>query len=155
MEQQPQDTNPGSVEPAFVEAVEVHPGRFTLRKLHATDIKYLTRIVSKIGIREFSAVLQSEDVMGVFASFSQKQDAGEEVDVSYVGIVAITEVAGIIVNNYEKCEDDLVSFCAAVSGMSADEVLALDLDEFVELVITIVKKDDFKRAFTVASALFK
>ena len=128
--------------------------RFVLRRLQATDVRTLSTIISKIGIKEFAPALTSDEVMGTFRAIAEKEDADQN-DMTFAGITASLEVVSIILANYGKCEQDLFAFMGSVAGLKTEEVGELPLDEFAELLISIVKRQDFKSFFSVARRLFQ
>ena len=128
--------------------------RFTLRRLQATDVRTLSNIISKIGIKEFAPALTSPEVLNTFKEIAEKDDA-DQMDMTYAGITASLEVVSIILANYGKCEQDLFAFMGSVAGLSVEQIAALPLDEFAELLIEIVKMQDFKSFFSVARRLFQ
>lgn len=128
--------------------------RFTLRRLQATDVKSMSIIISKIGVKEFAPALTSPEVMNTFKEIAEKDNA-DQMDMTYAGITASLEIVSIILANYEKCEQNLFAFMGSVAGLSVEEVAQLPLDEFAELLISIVKMEDFKSFFSVARRLFQ
>lgn len=134
--------------------VEDEAPRFVLRRLQATDIKPLSAIISKIGVNQFAGALNSPEVMGAFQSLAEKENP-DQAEVTYAGVTAALEVVSIIIDNYAKCERDLFAFMGSVAGLKVEDVETLGLDEFTELLVAIVKMEDFERFFKVARRLFQ
>ena len=65
------------------------------------------------------------------------------------------EIAGVILGNYERCQNDVFSFLASLSGMDIKQIESLPLDTFTEMVFDVVKKEEFKDFMKVVSKLFK
>ena len=87
-----------------------------------------------------------------------KAIAGGESGIEAVGAVGVSvafEIAGVILGNYERCQNDVFSFLASLSGMDIKQIESLPLDTFTEMVIDVVKKEDFKNFMKVVSKLFK
>ena len=57
--------------------------------------------------------------------------------------------------NLPKCEKEIYSFLAGLSGMTAKEIADLDMVTFTEIVIAVVRKEEFQDFFKVVSGLFK
>ena len=112
----------------------------TLRPLEAKDIAPMASILSKIGVKQFKDCFPT-DV--------------KTKDMEAVGISVAFEIAGIILANYEKCQDDIFKFLASLSGMTKEEVEKLSLATFMEMVVALVQKDEFKDFFSVVSKLLK
>lgn len=122
---------------------------YTLRKLEAKDIAPMASILSKIGLKEVKNCFNPDDLKAI---------AGNENSMEAVGAVGVSvafEIAGVILSNYEKCQNDVFSFLASLSGMDIKQIETLPLDTFTEMVIDVVKKEDFKDFMKVVSKLFK
>lgn len=115
---------------------------YTLRKLEAKDIAPMASIINKMGWKEFKTAFQSESV----------KDMG---DINKMGMAVAFDMVGIVLANYEKCQQDVFSFLASLSGLKAKQIESLSPAEFAEMVIAVVQKEEFKDFFTVVSKLFK
>ena len=123
--------------------------KYTLRKLEAKDIAPMASILSKIGLKE---------VKNCFSPVDMKAIAGGEGSIEAVGAVGVSvafEIAGVILSNYERCQNDVFSFLASLSGMDIKQIESLPLGTFAEMVIDVVKKEEFKDFMKVVSKLFK
>lgn len=128
-----------------IQAVE--PKKIELRKLEAKDIAPVVSILSKIGLKEIKECFNPADLQELAKS-------GEEAATA-VGLTVFTELAGVIFGNYEKCQDDIFRFLASLSGKSKEEIASLPMDSFAEMVIEVIKKEEFKDFFSVVAKLFK
>ena len=123
--------------------------KYTLRKLEAKDIAPMASILSKIGLKEVKNCFSPDDMKAI---------AGGEGGIEAVGAVGVSvafEIAGVILSNYERCQNDVFSFLASLSGMDIKQIESLPLGTFAEMVIDVVKKEDFKDFMKVVSKLFK
>ena len=123
--------------------------KYTLRKLEAKDIAPMASILSKIGLKEVKNCFSPDDIKAI---------AGGEGGIEAVGAVGVSvafEIAGVILSNYERCQNDVFSFLASLSGMDIKQIESLPLGTFTEMVIDVVKKEDFKDFMKVVSKLFK
>ncbi|MEE0517519.1 MAG: hypothetical protein UC708_06525 [Anaerovoracaceae bacterium] len=122
---------------------------YELRKLEAKDIAPMASILSKVGIREVKNCFSPDD-MKVIANSEGNMEA-----VGAVGVSVAFEIAGVILRNYERCQNDIFSFLSSLSGMDIKQIESLPLDTFTEMVIDVVKKEEFKDFIKVVSKLFK
>jgi len=113
--------------------------KYKLRKLTIKDFAPISRIISKVGVKEFAKVLQSDELMETFRGLSGNSDN----DVTYAGISAVVEVIGVVLENYEKAEADLLSFLASMAGISAKELGDEEPAVLVELIKGVVTQDGF------------
>ena len=123
--------------------------KYTLRKLEAKDIAPMASILSKIGLKEVKNCFSPDDMKAI---------AGGEGGIEAVGAVGVSvafEIAGVILSNYERCQNDVFSFLASLSGMDIKQIESLPLDTFTEMVFDVVKKEEFKDFMKVVSKLFK
>ena len=143
-------TNPETYENTADHIPEKEEGKaYALRKLKAKDIAPMASILSKIGLKEVKNCFSPDDMKAI---------AGGEGGIEAVGAVGVSvalEIAGVILGNYERCQNDVFSFLASLSGMDIKQIESLPLDTFTEMVIDVVKKEDFKDFMKVVSKLFK
>lgn len=116
---------------------------FEIRPLSYSDIAPMTRIISRIGVREFANAMSPESVRAMMGG---SEDRAEKV--SKVSISLVFELAGIVLANFESVSDDLAKFLGSVSGMTAKEVKALSLADTYDLLQAILSSQDFKDFFT-------
>jgi len=134
-----------------IEPEEAYVSKYTVRRLGQQDILPLIKILRQIGFRQFASVLTSPDLQETFISVFGESG---EADPTIAGIVMVSEIVGVIVDNYESCEDSLRVFCASVTGLTVPEIEELPLEDFIEIILLIVKSDSFKAVFTVARNCF-
>jgi len=114
---------------------------YELRKLCARDIFPMSKILSKIGIKEFKECFASEEVKTMVAQMS----SGEKpADVESVGMTVVLEVADIFLGNLSSCEEHIYQLLAGLSGKTKKDIAELPMDVFVSMIIDIIKKEEFK-----------
>lgn len=125
---------------------------YELRTLCADDVFPMFKIISKIGIKEFKSCFESEDVKEAIKSATN----GETQDgLEVIGLGVALEIASVIMANVPQAKEDIYLFLAQVSGMSKDDIRNLPISTFTEMIIDVVKKEEFKDFFGVVSKLFK
>ena len=123
--------------------------KFTLGKFKATDIVTMATMLSKIGLGKVTDVFGKENVMKLIA---ENKDTGDTT--AYTGMAIAFQVAEVILGNLEKCQGELYTLLANISGMTVEEVKNLDAEDFFELIVETVQLDQFKDFIKVASRLF-
>jgi len=123
---------------------------YTFRKLSSKDIFLMTKILGKIGIRQFKGCFEGEALDALVASFKEKKT---DEALMQVGISIGFEGIDIIMGNLHKCESDIYDLLASVSGVPASEIEA-DALLFVEMLIDFFKKPEFPAFIKVVSKLF-
>lgn len=121
---------------------------YTLRALEAKDVFIVSKIIGSIGIKEFRASFESDAVKATMKN-------AQNTDVMAVGMTVFLDIADVIFRNIPKCEKDVYAFLASLSGMEIEEVESLPMVTFIEMIIDVIKKEEFKDFMTVVSKLFK
>lgn len=134
---------------------------YELRGLMADDMFIMFSIISKIGIKEFKACFESDDVKAAVLNMAKKADengdaeADEGADVVSVGISVALDIASILLANIGKCKNDIYALLSSLSGMKAGDIAKLPAKTFTSMVIDLVKKEEFADFFQDAVKLFK
>ena len=123
--------------------------KYELRRLNASDIFMMSKILSSIGIKEFRKCLDSENI-GELVKGTKTEDTAAKV-----GVAVMFDIAGIVLDNLPSCEKYVYAFLANLSGLKADEIAALPMAEFAEMVVDVIKKEDFRDFMKVVSRSFK
>ena len=118
-----------------------------LRQLTSKDIFPMSKIISKIGIKEFKDCFGSDDVKAA----TRNKD---NVDLTTLGMNIMFDVGGVILTHLPDCEKDLYTFLADLSGASVQDLRNISMAEFMEMIVDLVQKEEFRDFFRVASRLF-
>jgi hypothetical protein len=124
---------------------------YTFRQLTSKDIFPMSKIISKIGIKEFKECFESDAVKALV----KKAGKDKEADTSAVGFTIVIDIAGVILSHLPDCEKDIFNFLASVTGLKVSEIENASMADFAEMIIELVKKEDFKDFIGVVSRLFK
>ena len=119
--------------------------KYTLRKLCADDMFVMFRIISKIGIKDLRKCLAAADVK---AALSGK-------DVNTVGVAVAFEVAAVLMEHLPDCKKEIYTLLERLSGMKEKELAELDMATFTQMIIDVIRKEEFKDFFTAVSKSFK
>lgn len=142
------------------ETVETEEKQYQLRALCAKDIFPMSKIINKIGIKEFSKAFQSEDIQKLIQSFQKDAEETAEKNTEedaaiLVGVSVAFELVTIILEKLPGCEEDIYGLLASLSGLTKAEVRDLPLDVFMELIVEVVRKEEFANFIKVVLKLFK
>ena len=64
-------------------------------------------------------------------------------------------LATVIIENLPKVENDLYNFIGSVIDVKAKDVAKMDMGEFMDILVAIIQKEEFKDFFKRASKLIK
>ena len=78
-----------------------------------------------------------------------------DVITSQVGLNVVMSLATVIIENLPKIENDLYNFIGSVIDMKPKDVAKMDMGDFMEVLVTIIQKEEFKDFFKRASKLIK
>ena len=123
---------------------------FELRRMTSADIFPMCTIIKKIGIDEVKKIINSPELMSLVSNSKGKDDRTTAIGMSFM-----LDIASLIVGNIPKIEADLYKFLASMSKMTEKELREISPADFLELVIAVLKHEDFKDFFKVASQLLK
>ena len=113
---------------------------FDLRPLVASDMGAICKIISAIGVRQFKECFNVGDFKGK--------------DVESVGFSVIFDIAGIIIANIPRAEEEIQAFLASLTGLKLSEVKKMPFADYGELVLEVVMKEDFRDFFKRVMKLF-
>ena len=123
-----------------------------LRKLQASDIFSMVRIINGIGFKTIKDSINVDEINEIRKGMT---DENSDVIASKVGTNVVMSILGTLIENLPKIENDVYEFAGNVAGMKAKDVAKMDAGDFIELLISIFTKDEFKDFFTRASKLIK
>lgn len=125
---------------------------YTFRKLQATDVFLMFKLLSKMGISQFAESLGKESVQKMIGTLTAENTVADLAN--SVGIAVTLEIVNIVLDNLSKCENEVIQILSDTSNLTVDEVKTLDFATFTEMVIDFIKKDEFKDFIKVVSKLF-
>lgn len=122
---------------------------YEFRTLCSKDIFPMCKIISAIGIKEFRSCFESDEVKRVAAQ------GGKNPDYSAVGIGIFIDIAGVIIGNIPKCENEIFVFLASISNLSRKQIEEMEIASFAQMIIDVIQKPEFKDFIGVVSKLLK
>lgn len=134
-----------------METAVVEPA-YTLRKLEAGDLFPLTAIISKIGIKQIKDCFATDDVMEAIKNMGAD---GENNSIEKIGLSLALEMANVVFANLQNCRNDIYNLLSQLSGKTQDEIAHLPLHIFMQMIIDVIRKEEFKDFFGVAAGLLK
>ena len=123
-----------------------------LRRLQATDLFSMVKILNGIGLKNFKDVIDTDKIKEMRKNIND--DNAEQV-VSDIGMNVVMSVLSVILENLPSVETDLYNFIGSIANMKAKDVAKMDIGDFMDLLISIAQKEEFKDFFKRASKLIK
>ena len=129
---------------------------YNMRNLQATDIFSVVKILNGIGLKNIKESIDFEEINKIRKGMTEDnaEDNSEKV-YSQVGVNVVMSIATVILENLPNVESDLYNFIGSVIDMKAKDVAKMDMGEFMDILVTIIQKEEFKDFFKRASKLIK
>ena len=125
---------------------------YNMRNLQATDIFSVVKILNGIGLKNIKESIDFEEINKIRKGMTE--DNADAVT-SQVGVNVVMSIATVILENLPNVESDLYNFIGSVIDVKAKDVAKMDMGEFMDVLITIIQKEEFKDFFKRASKLIK
>lgn len=138
-----------TVEPAYM-----------LRNLAAKDVFPMVKIISKIGINEFMNAFESEEIKKLVSAIStdnkeKEEDSGEKDGMTVIGISVALNISNTLLGHLGDCEQEIYTFLCGLSGKGKEELMEMPMNTFLEMVVDVFKKEEFRGFIGVVSRLVK
>ena len=125
---------------------------YNMRNLQATDIFSVIKILNGIGLKNIKEAINLDEINNLRKGMTEDN---ADVITSQVGLNVVMSITTIILENLPNVESDLYNFIGSVIDMKAKDVAKMDMSDFMDLLITIIQKEEFKDFFKRASKLIK
>ena len=125
---------------------------YEMRKLQATDLFSVVKILNGIGLKNVREAINIDEINNVRKGMTE---GNADVITSQIGLNVVMSLATVILENLPKIENDLYNFIGSVIDMKPKDVAKMDMGEFMDVLITIIQKEEFKDFFKRASKLIK
>ena len=123
-----------------------------LRRLQASDLFSMVRILNKVGFKNVKDAINVDEIKNLKSTMTEEN---AKAVTSEIGINVVMSIVGVVLEHLPNVETDLYNFVGSVANMKANAVAKMDVGEFMDLLIEIGKKEEFKDFFNRASKLIK
>ena len=136
------------------EQIEQKP--YEIRPLNARDIFPMTKIIRKIGLKDFGKCFEPEEIKAITGAFSEHSEEETMEDLAeIVGVSVILKIMDIILEHLPDAGEEVFAFIAGLIGRTKDEVATLPMDVFFELLVDVFKRKEFVGFMKAVSRLVK
>lgn len=129
--------------------LEAEQPAYKLRALKAKDVFLMSKIIGSIGIDKMKDCFQSDAVQGLM------QGEKNASLLESAGAAIFFDLANVILNHLSACEKDLYVFLAGLSGLDKNEIASLPMNTFLEMLMDVIRKEEFRDFIKVVSRLLK
>lgn len=132
------------------------PKMYEIRPLNARDIFPMTKIIRKIGLKDFGKCFEPEEIKAITDTFSENSEEKSMEDLAeIVGVSVVLKIVDIILEHLPDAGEEVFAFIAGLIGRTKDEVAMLPMDVFFELVVDVFKRKEFVGFMKAVSRLVK
>lgn len=117
---------------------------YTLRALQSDDLFLMLKVINKIGIKEVKKCFESEAVVKAITAMT---DGKKVKDTAAVGMTVMLEIADVLARNLPACRDELYQLLSTLSGMTVEEIAKLPMLTMVDMVMDVIKMQEFADFF--------
>lgn len=136
-------------------AVEETKPLYTLRPLLSKDVFPMVKIISKIGINEFTKAFESEEIKQLVTAITSDKEKQDSDKLTLVGISVALDIGNTILGHIGSCENEIYAFLSNLSGMTQEELAELPINTFLEMLVDVFKKEEFRGFIGVVSKFIK
>lgn len=142
-------------EPVTEQAVEEKP--YTIRPLNARDIFPMTKIIRKIGLKDFGKCFEPEEINAIVETFSEENGTEKNVNdlAEVVGVSVVLKIVDIILEHLPEAGEEVFAFVGGLIGKTKDDVATLPMDVFFDLIVAVFKRKEFVGFMKAVSRLVK
>ena len=119
----------------------------TPRPLKGTDIYQLTSIIGKIGVRNIMRCMNALDVQEAVEGGEQMEDKAKA---EMIGTLIFYGVIDVVLERLEYCEGAICKLLAKLYDMQESEVKELGANKYLDMLIAVVKDENFVDFFKQA-----
>lgn len=112
-----------------------------LRELKASDLGAVCKIISGIGVKEFRNCFDVSELK-------------DKKNIEKLGMEIVFSIGGIVIENIPRMQKDIDTFLASLTGQKVSEIQDMSLADYGELIITVIRKEEFRDFFVRAMKLF-
>ena len=128
---------------------------YELRNPQATDLFVVSKIIKAVGIKNIADCFKSEKLEEFKAKVAEKGVPASEQEASEAGMIVMTDIGELIFEKLEFVQEDVFKFMSNLSGLTVENVKSMDIVEFAELFMAIIKNPKFADFIEVVLKSFK
>lgn len=128
---------------------------YELRNPQASDLFVVSKIIKVVGIKNIANCFKSEEIDAFKAKIADGNTPATEAEVAEAGTIIMTSIGELVFDKLDIVQEDVFKFMANLSGLTVDEVKSMDIVEFAEMFMEIIKNPKFADFIEVVLRSFK
>lgn len=127
---------------------------YELRNPQANDLFVVAKIIKVVGIKNIVNCF-SNKIEEFKATNAERETPTTEAEQFELGVGVMGDIGELIFEKLDLVQDDVYKFMANLSGLSIDEIACMDIVEFAEMFMDIIKNPKFADFIRVVLKSFK
>ena len=128
---------------------------YELRNPQASDLFVVTRIIKTVGLKNVADCFNNDEIKAYKDRIADKETPVNDNDLYNAGMMAMTAFGELILEKLELIQEDIFKFLSNLSGLSMDDVKTMDIVDFAEMVMAVIKNPKFADFIKVVLKSFK
>ena len=128
---------------------------YELRNPQASDLFVVTKIIKAVGLKNVANCFDSDELKAFKDKIADKETPATDEELRKAGLIAMTSIGELIFEKLDLVQEDIFKFLSNLSGLSMDDVKAMDIVEFAEMFMTVIKNPKFADFIKVVLKSFK
>ena len=128
---------------------------YELRNPQASDLFVVSKIIKAVGIKNIANCFKSEKLEEFKAKLANKDTSATEQEKSEAGLIVMTDIGELIFDKLDIVQEDVFKFMSNLSGLAIDDVKSMDIVDFAEMFMTIIKNPKFADFIEVVLKSFR
>ena len=128
---------------------------YELRNPQASDLFVVSKIIKAVGIKNIANCFKSEEIEAFKAKFADKDVPMTEEDQYEAGMIAMTSIGELIFEKLDLVQEDIFKFLSNLSGLKVEDVKSMDIVDFAEMFIDVIKNPKLADFIKVVLRSFK
>ena len=128
---------------------------YELRNPQASDLFVVTRIIKTIGLKNIIDCFDNDKIKAFKGKIADKEAPVNDEDLYKAGMLAMTSIGELIIEKLDILQEDIFKFLSNLSGLSIDDVKSMDIVDFAEMIMAVIKNPKFADFIKVVLKSFK
>ena len=128
---------------------------YELRNPQASDLFVVSKIIKAIGLKNVANCFNNEEIKAFKDKITERGTPASDEELQKAGLMMMTSIGELIFEKLDIVQEDIFKFLSNLSGLSMDDVKSMDIVEFAEMVMTVIKNPKFADFIKVVLKSFK
>ena len=128
---------------------------YELRNPQASDLFVVTKIIKSVGLKNVAQCFDSDEIKSIKEEIAERGTPASDDEQRKVGLIAMTAIGELVFEKLDIVQNDIFKFLSNLSGLSMDDVKGMDIVEFAEMFMAVIKNPKFADFIKVVLKSFK